>query len=334
MRLIKEFGLEERVRFVERYNAGENAQDIAKSINASRASIARFLSREPSAKWRGRRTFEFNQNYFSQIDSEEKAYFLGFIYADGYNCPNKHTRYMQIEIQCRDDYILKQFASMLQYKGSIGTTYHKSSHSSIKKPYSRLRVFSKILSEDLLKLGVSGDKTRELQWPKFLDKSFIGPFLRGLSDGDGYIRSDFEATIKRYGWCMVSSLSMCNSLQIFLHTLGVSSQVEQKASKIDKNLIYGRIMISGGTNVEKFLRFIYADSTIHLTRKYESFQKLLVSKSLHNRDTYKKITLQQAKEIKQRLANGNETMRQIAKDYGISHGPVSSIKNGHSWKNA
>lgn len=29
--------------------------------------------------------YELNENYFNVIDSHEKAYILGFIYADGYN---------------------------------------------------------------------------------------------------------------------------------------------------------------------------------------------------------------------------------------------------------
>lgn len=28
---------------------------------------------------------QFNHNYFKTIDTEEKAYILGFLYADGYN---------------------------------------------------------------------------------------------------------------------------------------------------------------------------------------------------------------------------------------------------------
>lgn len=42
---------------------------------------------------------QFNHNYFKTIDTEEKAYILGFLYADGYNS-DKTSSYSPIRTRC------------------------------------------------------------------------------------------------------------------------------------------------------------------------------------------------------------------------------------------
>lgn len=332
--LVSSLSLAEKTAIVQRYNAGEAAQAIAKSISVSDECLIRFLKKEPSVKWRGKRTFEFNQNFFSKIESEAQAYFLGFICADGHNSLNKHTRCLQIELQKRDDYILQHFADLLNYKGKIRTTKHYTKKPKIKKEYSRLRIYSKKMSDDLFNLGVCNNKTQSLRWPSFLDKKLINHFLRGLSDGDGCIRSDFEKN-RKYGWIMPSSLKFCFALKKFLFlNLGVNSRIRRIQSLANPNLVYGWIEISGGIQVEKFLQYLYKDSTIYLKRKYDLFIRVTNTKQKHNVDIYKKITIKEAAEIKSRLLRGKETLRQIAKDYNVSHGVVACIKSGHSWKQA
>ena len=58
------------------------------------------------------KTRKFDKSYFDNIDSKEKAYWLGFIYADGYIVCNQHTATYElgIEINSQDDYLLKRLA--------------------------------------------------------------------------------------------------------------------------------------------------------------------------------------------------------------------------------
>ena len=47
---------------------------------------------------------EYNHSYFEIIDSEDKAYFLGFIYADGCLVTNKRSS-LYIKIHTKDQHI-------------------------------------------------------------------------------------------------------------------------------------------------------------------------------------------------------------------------------------
>lgn len=67
-----------------KYSYKELAEKFNKSVN----SIACLLNREGLKGKRENnnfRKYDINQYYFDKIDCEEKAYFLGFLYADGCN---------------------------------------------------------------------------------------------------------------------------------------------------------------------------------------------------------------------------------------------------------
>lgn len=62
---------------------------------------------------------DFNENYFEKIDTEDKAYFLGFIMADGCILKNRNT--LKIIIHKKDKHILEDFSKCIDFKGSIYT---------------------------------------------------------------------------------------------------------------------------------------------------------------------------------------------------------------------
>ena len=73
---------------IERYNELKNLKKVAKSFGVSLRPIKRILKKN-NFELTNRR-FDVNHSYFSTIDSEEKAYWLGFLFADG--CVRKtHT---------------------------------------------------------------------------------------------------------------------------------------------------------------------------------------------------------------------------------------------------
>lgn len=107
----------------------------------------------------------FNNRYFQFIDTPLKAYFLGFIFADGWVCANENPRNYEfgMELQSGDKYILDKLNDEL---GGVHIIYHSnpgeqiicgktvhSGHSDI------LRVYSKSLVLDLINNGIATNKT-------------------------------------------------------------------------------------------------------------------------------------------------------------------------------
>ena len=77
----------EKYIIIERYNNGESSLQIAKDYNVTASSICGLLRRNGCVLRSNKinsRKYSFNENYFKNIDTAEKAYWLGFIAADGY----------------------------------------------------------------------------------------------------------------------------------------------------------------------------------------------------------------------------------------------------------
>ena len=128
-----------------------------------------------------------NENYFEKIDSEEKAYFLGFIYADGSVSSKGYT--LVLGLAEKDGYIVEKFAECLEtdYKVRhyIQNTTYKDNFEEC-----RITISNKKIKEDLNKLGVFPGKTLKCSFPTSnqVPDNLIHHFIRGFFDGDGSIK--------------------------------------------------------------------------------------------------------------------------------------------------
>ena len=87
------------------YNEYNSQASIGRKYNCSAQTIMRLLEKE-GIKSRGNRKYSFNENIFDEIDTAEKAYWIGFITADGY--VNEEKNFLTIKLQYRDKNHLKK----------------------------------------------------------------------------------------------------------------------------------------------------------------------------------------------------------------------------------
>ena len=129
------------------------------------------------------RKYNYNENYFEKIDSPEKAYCLGFWYADGYveTSPNHVISIAQIDLQ-KD--ILEKIAHEF---GSDKPIYERKHEKG--RIFYVLQFNGEKLTSDLIKLGCTTNKSLTLQFPtyKIVPIEFMSHFIRGYFDGDGCI---------------------------------------------------------------------------------------------------------------------------------------------------
>lgn len=120
---------------------------------------------------KNRRNF-FNENYFEKIDTEEKAYWLGFIAADGY--VHYDDYYLSIDLAWVDKVHILKFIECVRYTGATRN----------KKNTFGVCLYSKKMVLDLIKAGIHTKKS-------FTVKPWVGPqklmphYWRGVFDGDG-----------------------------------------------------------------------------------------------------------------------------------------------------
>lgn len=196
------------------------------------------------------------------IDTEEKAYWLGFFYADAYN--NEKLGRLVIELQEKDKNHLYKCAAFF---GKPRKPFVQLKNSGKYTSY-RLELNSKHLTKSLAKLGCHQTKSFNIIYPKWIDERLTNHFIRGYFDGDGGLhinKSDDQMNIQ-----IVSTQEMVLSFRnIFKSELGINSYVSHP--KRYTNNTY-RLDSGGSRQVKKFCDWIYKDATIYLDRKYNLFR--------------------------------------------------------------
>jgi len=203
-----------------------------------------------------------NYTYFSKIDDENKAYFLGFIYGDGYLSENRNC--LEITLKYEDKYLLDYFNNLLDNKGRVHDKISKCNGLSIKT--ARFYIHSKTIKNDLLKLGVHQNKSFTLKFPKenLIPENLMRHFIRGLLDSDG---------------CIIHSRTS-NGISF----LGTENLLEGILSILNKKLnlnanIYKRKNIyelrKYGVKAYEVAKYLYEDSEIFLKRKYKKYENYL-----------------------------------------------------------
>lgn len=132
-----------------------------------------------------RRKYTLNENYFEKVDSKDKVYFLGFIYADGFITKRKQGQNV-LGITLAEDEPLEKISKYIDSNKPI-KIYKKVNGYSEKSYEHKLAFISDKLVSDIEKLGVIERKTLTLTFPKFLKPEFIPHFIRGYFDGDGSV---------------------------------------------------------------------------------------------------------------------------------------------------
>lgn len=158
-------------------------KELSQKFNKSVSSISCLLMREGlKGKFENNhsRTYPINQYYFDNIDCEEKAYFLGFLYADG--CNHKNNTKISMFLKEEDKNILIKLNNLLQPTKPL--TYRKAG---IGTAQYGIQISNKRVSDNLNILGCIPNKTFTLDFPNNnqVPNSFLMIFIRGYFDGDG-----------------------------------------------------------------------------------------------------------------------------------------------------
>lgn len=250
-----------------------------------------------------------NENTFDIIDTEEKAYFLGFLYADGYN---KCGEYICLSINEDDGYILENLKNLL---GSNQPIKHINVNNGSNQK--RLTIYNKYLSMKLSELGCVQAKSLILKFPLFLDENLYKSFILGYYDGDGGI----SINKNEYSKASVSITGTFEMLEkinnISNDKLGIKFYFNQRYPERNNNNY--TISICGNVKVVKFLDWLYSSSSSFLIRKKKKYDFI---KSLLAERVRLKYELEQ-KVIEDYLKFKN--MENVAKLNNISPKTVSTI---------
>ena len=201
------------------------------------------------------------EDYFENIDSEEKAYFLGLFFTDGSIVPDsdgKRFPSIIISLKISDIDILEKLRTEINMHSKL--TYDKREN----KECAVLRFRSQKMANDLAKYGIIPQKTYKTKHlPNNIPSNFIIPFMRGLLDGDGSIYQQKDKSYK-IDFCSYHK-SICEDFRNLCNQF-----LDEPVTTIIEN--YGtayHFRINKKHLVKQLATVLYKDSKISLARKYE-----------------------------------------------------------------
>jgi len=214
---------------------------------------------------------KYNENFFEIIDSEEKAYWLGFIAADGcINIPHQRgnefrKRYrISLVLSNKDIKHLEKFKSSINFSDSIKVYTNKNQNN---YETCRIVIHSQKMFNDLIDKGLTPRKSLTLLPPKNVPYELIRHWIRGYFDGDGCVH-----ITKSTGYIIIIILSTKEVLNYILTYSNLNSKINrQKGHKIYQ-------IRKNGKKALTFLSYIYNDSNIFLDRKKNLYSNFLYRK--------------------------------------------------------
>ena len=242
--------------------------DLAEKFRTRKTKLRQYIN-----KWYPEIPTEVYKNYnehvFDTINTEEKAYWLGFIFADGYisSSPLEGKSQYSIELQLsiKDKDHLQAFANFLGYKKELK---NKNTYCDIGEYKScRLMISNKHMWNVLNDYGCTPRKSLTLQFPNetiFKSKDLIRHFIRGYWDGDGTLGIYTERPL-----CSV--LGTENMLNYIKDYFKFPKNIKNAGSENNPCKAY---KLSYATKEAMSVSFIlYANSNIYLNRKYDKYKE-------------------------------------------------------------
>lgn len=254
-----------RIDYIEIYNEhlkGVLIKDLAKKYGIHRSTLSRNFRELGLKTFNIRNPHSFNYNYFKNIDTKSKAYFLGLIHSDGCLSDNYG---LSLFLQIEDLEIIKKFRHHLESTSFIQSKYLSDSN---RKPQCGITVYSKVNYNNLINHGITPRKSKKLFFPN-ITKELIPHFIRGSFDGDGCLSISKYRKSNRYQISMLGTKEYISKLNIILKEYYyIDSKIYPR--KECENLYVLRIIKK--SHLVKFYNLIYQNSDgLYIDRKFNKW---------------------------------------------------------------
>ena len=244
-------------KLLELNSSGLTQKQIATELNVSRATVQRALRKLNVSTPNYHNSLKFDNTVFDSIDTEEKAYWLGFLYADG-NVSSTINN-VELSLSVTDTEHLEKYRKFLKNESKVKIGKVICNGKEFKR--CRLSVTNKYFKEQLIKVGCVPNKSLILEFPKaiFSNDTLKYHFIRGYVDGDGSITFTQTGKLRLD---IIGTEKFLNGIkEIFPEFSELRKDKRWKHNTYYINCAYD--------NAEKVLTKLYKNSTIYLQRKYD-----------------------------------------------------------------
>lgn len=203
---------------------------------------------------------KFNEYIFDSIDTEEKAYWLGFIFADGYISSSpmrKNTKSIyqfELSLGLKDLNHLEKFRNFVKYEKPLIVDCYRC----------RFTVANKHFWETLNNYGCTPKKSLTLQFPN-IPEELVRHFIRGYFDGDGCITRHVNVnTVSPH----IEVLGTKNVLENIIKYSNTEPKIKHDQRHSEETFFLSWNKEQG----IKFINYLYNNCSVYLDRKYELYQ--------------------------------------------------------------
>lgn len=260
---IRKFSDEDIEKIVNMYvNQKLAITKIAHIFKAGDRTIANLLHSYGVVRAVGKNyLYECDDSFFDKIDTEEKAYWLGVMFADG-NVSLNSCGTGQLFLSSIDKNWINQFRDSIHFTGNLLKETHRHYHKEIWK----LHITNNHLFFSLLKVGCVPCKSNIIQFPS-IEEPLVHHFIRGYFDGDGCV-SIHKYLSGKNNTTLRSSISSGSGM--FMKKLMQFLPVKHNVLKYYSNVY---TVSYGVKDSYSLYNYMYSDATVFLIRKKEKFEK-------------------------------------------------------------
>ena len=251
---------DEQVAYIINKYLNENytLKQLGKEFNCSYPTIRNLLNKHKIKSRGNKQGYPRDEFYFNKINTEEKAYWLGFLYADG--CV--HSNNYEISVNITDREHVEKFKTAIKaFNHSIIEIQDKRFQNA--KTLYQFSIKDKQLHQDLIKWGCIPQKSLLINKIPNIPRDYVSHFLRGYFDGDGSLH--YLQSTNNYRISFIGTKDFLNDIQKELQTnVSLQSNIAGKAYVLQ---------IAGRKQVERILNYLYNNSKENnrLNRKYQKY---------------------------------------------------------------
>lgn len=243
------------------------------------------------------RKYEVIDNFFQEINSEIKAYLLGFFLADGTyslgaRCTNSYK--FQIRLQHEDVNVINMYQQeIVPTKPIINHPAYVDKNNVVHKETNSSTWTSKLMGQHLQEYNIYPQKTYDLNFTFPFEKiplEYLWDFIRGFFDGDrqiSYSNKTHQSTFALYG----TSYDFMHQLgELFEKEFDVQMRIEGiQKSKMMLYTLRFHSNFKRKTFIENLYIKFYKNKNYFLKRKQEKFLNYLLFKYRDNLEDYERL---------------------------------------------
>ena len=264
---------DEDIEFIVDNYENYTSNELAEMFNCSKSRITQ-IWRNNGLKGKQPLLYHANFDYFNKIDSKDKAYFLGFISADGnvWKRDRKNSQgQLRISIHSKDVDVLHKFKKYINSNHKITEFSFVHKDTGTITETSSLTIVSDKIFNDLSKYNITPNKTWKFH-PINIPDNFISHFIRGYFDGDGSIT---KSSAGYYTVKIVGNQKTTKYISNFLKENYIYHILIEDKRKYIGGKLYS-INISTIDGVKNFYNIIYKDcDDLYMDRKKDRFEEFI-----------------------------------------------------------